>query len=107
MQVITAGHCTKFALNIKVSLGAQKYNEATEPGRVTDTTTTIIIHPLYDRYTAKNDVALIKLSRKIPFTDRIQPILLPKSQDLFEGQDVIASGWGLKSSGDKRPASGE
>lgn len=78
-----------------------------EPGRVIDTTNTVIIHPQYDRFTAKNDVALIKLSRKIQFTDRIQPILLPKSQDLFEGQDVIASGWGLKSFEETRPASGK
>lgn len=34
------------------------------------------------------------MSRKIEFTDRIQPVLLPRSEDLFEGQDVIAVGWG-------------
>lgn len=38
------------------------------------------------------------MSRKIEFTDRIQPVRLPRSEDLFEGQDAIAAGWADRSS---------
>lgn len=94
--VITAAHCALSATQFKISLGAQTFDNPSEPGRVVDTTTTKIVHPQYSSFSATNDLSLIKLSRKIDFTDRIRPVLLPKSEDSFEGQDVIASGWGLK-----------
>lgn len=94
--VITAAHCALSAIQFKISLGAQTFNSPSEPGRVVDTTTTKIVHPQYSSFSATNDLSLIKLSRKIDFTDHIRPVLLPKSDDSFEGQDVIASGWGLK-----------
>lgn len=94
--ILTAAHCAVSASQFKISLGAQTFDNPSEPGRVIDTTTTKIVHPQYSSFSATNDLSLIKLSRKIDFTDRIQPVLLPKSADSFEGQDVIASGWGLQ-----------
>lgn len=94
--VITAAHCALSATEFKISLGAQTFNNPSEPGRIVDTTTTKIVHPQYQSFSATNDLSLIKLSKPIDYTDRIQPVLLPKSQDTFERQDVIASGWGLK-----------
>lgn len=107
MQVITAAHCALSATKFKISLGAQTFDNESEPGRVIDTTSTKLVHPQYSTFSTSNDLALIKLSRKIDFTDRIQPVLLPKTQDLFDGQDVIASGWGLKFTADVNVASGE
>ncbi|KAJ6642449.1 Collagenase [Pseudolycoriella hygida] len=92
--VITAAHCALLAKSFKISLGAQTFANPSEPGRVIDITTTKIVHSQYNPFLLTNDLTLIKLSRKIEFTDRIQPVILPKSNDLFEGQDVIASGWG-------------
>lgn len=103
--VITAAHCAVSAIEFEVSLGAQSYNNPSEAGRVIDKTTTKIVHPQYSSFTATNDLALVKLSQKIDFTDRIKPALLPTTKETFEGQDVIASGWGLKSSGDQNVAS--
>lgn len=103
--VITAAHCAVSAIEFEVSLGAQSYNNPSEAGRVIDKTSTKVVHPQYSAYTATNDLALIKLSRKIDFTDRIKPALLPISNESFEGQEVIASGWGLKNTGDVTVAS--
>lgn len=96
--VITAAHCAVSASQFIVSLGAQTFNNPSEPGRVIDITSTKIVHSGYNPFSTSNDLSLIKLSKKIEFTDRIQPVLLPKTADLFEQQDVIASGWGLQSS---------
>ncbi|XP_037045225.1 brachyurin-like [Bradysia coprophila] len=96
--VITAAHCALSASQFKISLGAQTFNNPSEAGRVIDITSTKIVHPGYTTFSTSNDVSLIKLSKKVEFTDRIQPALLPKTEDLFEQQDVIASGWGLESS---------
>lgn len=103
--VITAAHCAQTAIDFEVSLGAQSYNNPSEKGRVIDKTSTKVVHPDFSPFTLTNDLALVKLTQKIDFTDRIQPALLPKSKDLFEGKDVIASGWGLKSTDDQNVAS--
>lgn len=104
--VITAAHCALTASQFKISLGAQTFNNPLEPGRVIDITGTKIVHPGYTPYSTNNDVSLIKLSKRVDFTNRIQPALLPKTEDLFEQQDVIASGWGLESTSAQGVASG-
>lgn len=103
--VITAAHCALPGIEFEVHLGAQSFNDTSEPGRVIDRTNTKFVHSNYNTFTATNDLGLLKLSKKIDFTDRIQPVLLPKSNDLFVDSEVIASGWGLKFTGDKNVAS--
>lgn len=105
--MITAAHCAVSATKFKISLGAQTFHNQLESGRVIDVTTKKIIHPQYRDFLPIHDLSLIKLSRKIDFTDRIQPVLLPKSNDLFVTQGVIASGWGLKYTNDEDVASGK
>ena len=39
----------------------------------------IIIHPFYTDGTFMNDIALIRLSRKVKFTDHVQPICVPRN----------------------------
>ncbi len=104
--VITAAHCALSATQFKVSLGAQTFDNPSEPGRVIDITSTKIVHPGYSSFGTDNDISLIKLSKKIEFNDRIQPVLFPTTQDLFVSQDVIASGWGLKFTAAQNVASG-
>lgn len=104
--VLTAAHCASSATKFKVILGAQTSNNPSETGRVIDTTTTKVVHPQYSAFTLTNDLSLIKLSKKVDFTDRIRPAILPKSKDSFEGQDVVASGWGLKFTNDVNLATG-
>lgn len=84
---------------ITVSLGVRNRGDESEPGRINLTPEKVINHPNFthhlqsDTTTYSNDVALVKLPRKIDFTDRIQPVLLPKTLDLFDDQ-VIVTGWG-------------
>lgn len=95
------------AIKFKISLGAQTFHNQLEKGRVIDVTTQKTIHPQYNEFLSINDLSLIKLSKKIDFTDRIQPVLLPQSNNLFVCQNVIASGWGLKYTNAENIASGK
>lgn len=56
----------------------------------------IIIHPLYNASTNINNVALIRLTQKLVFSDYIQPVKLPSNKlfNTFTNSPVIVSGWG-------------
>ena len=46
--------------------------------------------------TFTNDIALIKLNRRVRFTDKIQPVKLPHSQFSYMGYQCYVSGWGIQ-----------
>ena len=47
--------------------------------------------------TFTNDIALVKLSRKVRFTDKVQPIKMPKGGFSYQGYQAYVSGWGIQS----------
>ena len=56
-------------------------------------------HPNYRTYSHKNDIAIIKLSRKVHFNVFIQPICLPSPTLRFptnENFKCFVSGWGYR-----------
>lgn len=97
--VITVAHCAAGFEVFKIILGAHNANKTDEHERITNRATKIFFPPNYnpknvDKRIA-NDLALVKLSKKIKFTNRIKPALLPKTtNDSYIGREVIASGWG-------------
>ncbi|XP_063375042.1 transmembrane protease serine 9-like [Cydia amplana] len=56
----------------------------------------VIIHKDYNDTYLQNDVALLRLSSDIPYTDFIRPICLP-TEDVadLKGETIIIAGWGL------------
>lgn len=97
--VLTAAHCAISVLRFQVLLGSHKIYED-EIDRIIDITKTVIIHNQYDPKTHANDLALIKLSKAVQFTEKIQPALLPTAaDDMLVGESVIAVGWGLERTG--------
>lgn len=94
--VLTAAHCTDNATELVLELGAHNLNDTDEIGRIIVVAETAIAHDQYNIDTFANDVALIKLSKPVEFTDKIQPALLPNTtDDSFDNQNVISIGWGL------------
>lgn len=103
--VLTAAHCAVSVTQFEVLLGVHKIYE-NEIARIIDMTKTAVIHDEYNPKTHANDLALIKLSKNVEFTDKIQPAVLPTaSNDLLVGESVIAIGWGLEQTGAKALAS--
>ncbi|XP_069841077.1 transmembrane protease serine 9-like [Dendropsophus ebraccatus] len=64
----------------------------------------IILHPLYTGVGSKGDIALLKLSRPVTYTQYILPICLPSSSVTFPcGMECWVTGWGSISSGVNLP----
>ena len=49
----------------------------------------------------KPTIALIKLSRTVVFKNHIKPITLPEKNKTYNGERMIATGWGLNSTDPK------
>uniref|UniRef100_A0A8C5QAE5 Peptidase S1 domain-containing protein n=1 Tax=Leptobrachium leishanense TaxID=445787 RepID=A0A8C5QAE5_9ANUR len=55
----------------------------------------IITHYRYESVTSKGDIALVKLSNPVTYTDYIRPICLPSSSVTFpSGTECWVTGWG-------------
>nr|XP_016934811.1 chymotrypsin B [Drosophila suzukii] len=54
-----------------------------------------IVHRKFDRKTVTNDIALIKLPKKLIFGKNIQAAKLPSTKKTYEGRKAIISGWGI------------
>uniref|UniRef100_A0A672JV36 chymotrypsin n=1 Tax=Sinocyclocheilus grahami TaxID=75366 RepID=A0A672JV36_SINGR len=55
----------------------------------------VITHPLYNRATFNNDIALLKLSAPVTFTPRISPVCLaPSNSSILPGTRCFTTGWG-------------
>ena len=46
--------------------------------------------------TFTNDIALVKLSHKVNFSDKIQPVRLPKNTFNYQGYQCYVTGWGIQ-----------
>ncbi|XP_073833442.1 serine protease SP24D-like [Musca autumnalis] len=94
--VVTAAHCVTSggrpnpysASRLNVRVGSLFYNSGGEVIGVSQ----VKVHPSYRR--TVNDIALLKLSKPLVFTDKIKPIAIAK-QSPADGVAVITSGWGL------------
>ncbi|XP_061823743.1 transmembrane protease serine 9-like [Nerophis lumbriciformis] len=94
--VMSAAHCI-FSTNTSewsVSLGRQNL-QGNNPNEVSRTVDTIILHPDYDSFTFDNDIALLRLTSPVTFTDYIRPVCLAASSSNFiSGTDSWVTGWG-------------
>ncbi|KAL9700799.1 hypothetical protein quinque_004240 [Culex quinquefasciatus] len=93
--VLTAGHCVEGASSFEVHLGAVEFKEPEGgDGRTVLNATEFIRHEEYRRESVSNDIAVIKLPQRVPFSDRIRPVALPTGHDDYNRRMAIASGWG-------------
>ncbi|KAG9349990.1 hypothetical protein JZ751_026343 [Albula glossodonta] len=75
-------------------LGRQ-VQDGSNPNEVARTVEEIIPHAQFNNTLFNNDIALMKLSSAVSFTDYIQPICLASSTSLFHnGTQCWATGWG-------------
>merc|ERR1712061_130635 len=98
--IVTAAHCVKGInpRNIKLVIGDHDRTE-TEPFQEIRTIERVFIRPDFVKRTFNNDIALIKLNRKLQFSDHIRPVCLPKLDRSYNGQNTTVVGWGKLSEG--------
>ena len=86
--------CSSNTFLWKVSLGRQSL-EGDNPNEVSRDVAQIILHPNYDDDSSDNDIALLKLSSPVSFTDYVRPVCLAASDSVFKnGTDSWVTGWG-------------
>uniref|UniRef100_A0A1I8M2D3 Uncharacterized protein n=1 Tax=Musca domestica TaxID=7370 RepID=A0A1I8M2D3_MUSDO len=94
--VVTAAHCltrgsppTSFPADyISVRAGSRNRDEGGQIIQAAE----LKIHPSYDRF--NNDIALVKLSKRLQFNDKVKAIPLTRHEPPT-GVPVFTSGWGL------------
>ncbi|CAB4026288.1 MAM and LDL-receptor class A domain-containing 1-like isoform X1 [Paramuricea clavata] len=103
--VITAAHCVKSTDWNSVTIRIGEHDMGVNEGHEQDISIAsngITVHPQYNQTDFDYDIAVIRLSRSVQFTQRIKPVCINTGID-FTGQRCYISGWGRLQSGGSRP----
>lgn len=81
--------------NYTIKAGSLAYFKFEGGGQIRDVSQ-VIQHPLYNRTTLVNDIAILKLASRLNFTNEVQPVCLPSMNETIPqpGQYVTFTGWG-------------
>ncbi|XP_077386662.1 polyserase-2-like [Festucalex cinctus] len=102
--LLSAAHCFASSIAVTAFLGRQS-QEGSNPDEESREIAEIIRHPSYDPDTFDNDVALLKLSLPVNFTDFIGPVCLAtQNSTFFTGTESWVTGWGTIGSGVPLPS---
>ncbi|XP_069011770.1 chymotrypsin-like protease CTRL-1 [Embiotoca jacksoni] len=105
--VLTAAHCivTNSTSAWTVYLGRET-QAGPNVNEVKHTLSKVIVHPNYNDTLFNNDIALMKLSSPVTFTDYIRPVCLASNSSLFYNSTLCwATGWGKLGRDEPLPAS--
>ncbi|XP_058837331.1 chymotrypsin BI-like isoform X1 [Topomyia yanbarensis] len=97
--VLTAAHCVDQASGGTVILGAHDRTNAAEVGqvRIPFVQSGIYLHQNWDPSLIRYDIATVRLQSPVTYSDRIQPVNLPRWSDVandFAGVTGTVSGFG-------------
>ncbi|XP_077459003.1 serine protease 33-like [Stigmatopora argus] len=106
--LLCAAHCFPFPnenINtLQILLGFQSL-ELENPNGETRAIAEIIPHPDYNTQTQDNDIALIRISSPVTFTNYIRPVCLAApDSNVADGTNVWITGWGTIGSGEDLPS---
>ncbi|KAM6224886.1 enteropeptidase [Rhynchocyon petersi] len=97
--LVSAAHCV-YGRNLEPSkwkavLGLHMTSNLTSPHVVTRQLDQIVINPQYNKRSKDSDIVMMHLEFKVNYTDYIQPICLPKENQVFPaGRNCSIAGWG-------------
>ncbi|CAF3835614.1 unnamed protein product [Adineta steineri] len=98
-HVLTAAHCLKIpivAQEYKVFVGLHDINQPIY-GEQQIVAERVFMHEQYNKNTQENDIAIIRLSKPVTISDKINVICLPGSEANNVNETVWTSGWGTTS----------
>uniref|UniRef100_A0A3Q3E9U4 Peptidase S1 domain-containing protein n=1 Tax=Hippocampus comes TaxID=109280 RepID=A0A3Q3E9U4_HIPCM len=94
--VLSAAQCfsSTSVLGWSASLGLQNL-KGNNSNKVSRNVHTIILHPGFDIFSLDNDIALLRLSSPVTFSDYIRPVCLAANSSVFNnGTRSWVTGWG-------------
>ncbi|CAB1343707.1 unnamed protein product [Coregonus sp. 'balchen'] len=94
--VMSAAHCFSSSSpnGWNIILGRQN-QEGSNPNEVSRTVAQIVLHPVYNNDNNDNDIALLRLTSPVSFTNYIRPVCLAASDSFYHnGTDSWVTGWG-------------
>ncbi|XP_062382495.1 tryptase-like isoform X2 [Sardina pilchardus] len=106
---MTAAHCFRSTstAGLVVYLGRQYQQSRSRRNMVCRRVLRIIKHPSYMSSIRENDIALLRLSSSVTFTDYIRPVCLAAAGSTFDsGTNTWITGWGTTKSGVPLPYPG-
>lgn len=95
--IVSAAHCFKgySASSYSFRFGRHTKSGTSEPYEQVATAKNIYIHESYNSRTLVNDIAVIRISPSVSFTNQVSPICLPSDDnELAGGTPVHVTGWG-------------
>ncbi|XP_058623628.1 serine protease 27-like isoform X2 [Onychostoma macrolepis] len=99
--VLSAAHCFSSVntFSIIVYLGRRR-QQGDHGHELSRSVNTLLIHPSFNSDTYNNDIALLRLSSSVNFTNYIRPVCLAaESSDFPSGTSSWITGWGQTASG--------
>ncbi|XP_077407647.1 transmembrane protease serine 9-like [Vanacampus margaritifer] len=106
--VLSAAHCFSGTSTSgwEISLGRQNL-QGNNPNEGIRTVGAIILHPDFDMFSFDNDIALLRLSSPVTFTDYVRPVCLAANSSVFNnGTDSWVIGWATVQEGVPLPFPG-
>ena len=82
------------AKDIFVRLGGYDFRVENERSATDVDVTKIINHSGYDTTTHVNDIALLKLAKKVTFSASVRPICVPEEDQSYDNRQATVVGWG-------------
>ncbi|XP_055630032.1 brachyurin-like [Toxorhynchites rutilus septentrionalis] len=97
--VLTAAHCLEGGIDATVIVGTNTVSIPSDDRAVEIDVTfhDMLVHPKYDPIDVLNDIAIVRLTKALTFSDTIQPVKLPSRQEALSdlvNVDTTVSGWG-------------
>lgn len=93
--LLTAAHCVRDVQNVTVYFGWKHFKEQNKNDTRTIKAKDFHFHPHYDRDTINNDIALLKIRKRLDFSDNsLQPVQISNECKLKMDEIVYAVGYG-------------
>ncbi|KAB0802529.1 hypothetical protein PPYR_04715 [Photinus pyralis] len=93
--VLTAAHCVKGFMWFMIKVTFGEHDRCDDKKRPESRYVIRAITGAFSFLHFDNDIALLRLNDRVPITDAISPVCLPKdTDDLYVGRKGIAAGWG-------------
>ena len=97
--VLTAAHCVRgiSPSNLEVRIGEYNVLDTSEAHRhINSRITRVITHAKFNQVSYENDIALLRLAKRVDFQPNIIPICLPSTNDDLTGRTGTVTGWGRR-----------